>query len=190
MPRDNVTIHVFYGVAGIGKSTHALRFAHERGIRTLIHTDYVREVQKACTLLPARSVLSKVTHTAWELFGEPSTEHIIQGFTHHVDAVTPALLVLGHKLARDGLDAIVEGVHCYSNVVEQFRRIEGLVVQPHLLLIASEARLLERIQHKEAERSLASESKIWARQRTILLTIQQFLIQDAMLHQIEMTYLE
>lgn len=156
---DNIHLHVFYGVSCVGKSTTALRFAHTHAIRTIIHTDYIREVQRACIQPSESHPLMKTTHTAWELFGEPSDEHIVRGFTQHVRAVLPALVALVRRLSRDGFDAVMEGVHCYSEVMDQFRRVGGLIVCPHLLVVTSEASLFEHIQHKEEERSHAGENR-------------------------------
>lgn len=172
-------LYVFYGVACVGKSTMALRFACEHSIRTIIHSDYIREVQRAYTQPPA---LMKVTHNAWELFGTRSSEHIIQGFIAHVDAVAPALVALAQKLAKDGFDAIAEGVHCYSHVLNQLTAIGGLVVLPQLLVVSSEAVLLDHIQHKEEERS--GEAKAWKDRIPTLIRIQDFLIEDANQHHI------
>jgi 2-phosphoglycerate kinase len=177
--KDRVTLHVFYGVACTGKSTLALRFAHEHSIRTIIHTDYVREVQRAFAQQSEGSPLMKVTHNAWELFGEPSTENIVKGFTKHVDAVTPALLAIVRKLSKDGFDAIVEGVHCYSDVLDQIPQVGGLIVLPRLLVVTSESGLLDHMQHKEEERSRSGEAKAWKNQTKTLMKIQDFLIQDA-----------
>ena len=39
-------MHVIYGIACAGKSTTALRLAANNGVRTIISTDYLREVQR------------------------------------------------------------------------------------------------------------------------------------------------
>lgn len=111
--------------------------------------------------------------------GEPSPENSIQGFTQHVDAVTPALVAVARKLARDGFDAIVEGVHCYGAVLDQFAQVRGLAVFPRLLIVASEAQLIAAIQRKEAERSSVGEAKTWQSHVHTLLTIQEFLLREA-----------
>jgi len=172
-------LYVFYGIACTGKSTRALQFAYEHAIRTIIHTDYVREVQRACMRQSERSPLMKVTHNAWELFGDPSTENIIKGFTQHVDAVTPALLAVAQKLAQDGFNAIVEGVHCYGEVLDQLAQVNGLIVLPRLLIATSETRLIASMHHKEKERSPTGEAKAWKSHVKILLVIQDFLLQEA-----------
>ncbi len=176
--RDKAALHVFYGAACTGKSTLALRFAHEHSIRTIIHTDYVREVQRALAQPPEGNLLMKVTHNAWELFGESSPENIVKGFTTHVDAVMPALLAIAQKLSRDGFDAIVEGVHCYGDVLDQLTQVGGLTVLPRLV-VTDESRLFDHIQHKEEERSHAGESKAWKSHIKTILQIQDFLLQDA-----------
>src|SRR5262245_22000492 len=89
-------LYVFYGIACVGKSTLALRFAYEHTIRTIIHSDSLREVQRMYTQPPE---LMKVTHNAWELFGSQSSEHVIQGFIAHVDAVAPALVAVAQNVA-------------------------------------------------------------------------------------------
>lgn len=176
---NRVSLHIFYGVPCTGKSTMALRFAHDHSIRTIIHTDYVREVQRVCAQQPEGSPLLKVTHNAWELFGDPSPENIIKGFTTHVDGVTPALVAIVRKLSEDGLDAIMEGVHGYSHVLDQFTHVGGLTVLPRLLVVTSESRLLDHIQHKEEERSHSGESKAWKTHANTIMKIQDFLIHDA-----------
>lgn len=182
--RDSVRLHFFYGVACTGKSTLALHVAQNQGIRTIIHTDYVREVQRLLVKPDQSHPLAKVTHTAWELFGEYSQANIIQGFTSHVHAVLPALLAVGQKLSGDGFDAIVEGVHCYSEVLGQFTHIGGLMVLPNLLVVTNEARLLGHIQRKESARASSGERKSWKEHIQTLLIIQNFLLQDAIQHHI------
>jgi 2-phosphoglycerate kinase len=162
----------------------ALHFAHEHAIRTIISTDYIREVQRACTKPSEGSPLMKVSHNAWELFGESSAENIVKGFRKHVDAVTPALLALVCKLSKDGFDAIIEGVHCYGDVLDQLTHVGELTMRPQLLVVANEARLLDHIQRKEEERSRASEPKAWKDHIKTIMIIQDFLLQDAIQHHI------
>src|SRR5258708_22899967 len=104
MPR--VTIHVFYGIGCVGKSTAAVRYACEHNIRTIIPTDYLREVQRSYVSAEQSPALAKVSHNAWELLGGPSRENIVGGFISHAEAVLPALEVVVAKLVRDGLDAV------------------------------------------------------------------------------------
>jgi 2-phosphoglycerate kinase len=98
----------------------------------------------------------------------------------HVNAVTPALSAIVRQLSRDGDDAIVEGVHCYGEVLDQFLHVGGLIVLPRLLVVTSESRLLDHIRHKEEKRSSSGESKAWKNHTKILMKIQDFLLQDAL----------
>jgi 2-phosphoglycerate kinase len=98
-----MSLHVIYGIACAGKSTTSLRYASDNGIRTVISTDYLREVQRLYAPDDQSEVLAKVSHTAWELTGDPTPGGIIAGFTSHAEAVFPAVAAVAVKLARDGL---------------------------------------------------------------------------------------
>ena len=182
--KDKITLDIIYGIACTGKSTLALHLAQAKQIHTIIHTDYVREVQRACNVPANTGPLMKVTHTAWELFGACTDDHIIKGFTAQVHVMLPVLVAVAEKLSQDGCDAIIEGVHCYSEVLNHFAQVEGLVLLPQLLVVPYASRLLDRMQHKEEERSRAGEPKKWKNHLKILLTIQDFLLQDAAHHHI------
>ena len=104
-----MTLHLIYGIACAGKSTTALRLAADNGVRTIISTDYLREVQRLYVPAAQSPVLAKVSHTAWELSGDPTPGGIIAGFTSHAEAVFPAVEAVAAKLTRDGLDAVIEG---------------------------------------------------------------------------------
>jgi 2-phosphoglycerate kinase len=93
-----MTLHVIYGIACAGKSTTALRYASDNGIRTVISTDYLREVQRLSVPADQSPVLAKVSHTAWELAGDPAPGGIIAGFTSHAEAVFPAVAAVAVKL--------------------------------------------------------------------------------------------
>ena len=86
-----MTLHVIYGIACAGKSTTALRYAGDNGIRTVVSTDYLREIQRLYVPADRCPVLAKVSHTAWELSGDPTPEGVIAGFTRHAEAVFPAV---------------------------------------------------------------------------------------------------
>ena len=84
-----MTLHVIYGIACAGKSTTALRFASDNGIRTVVSTDCLREVQRLYVPAAQSRALSKVSRTA--------------------EAVFPAVEAVAAKLTWDGLDAVIEG---------------------------------------------------------------------------------
>src|ERR1700735_3468548 len=87
---SGITLHVIYGIACAGKSTTALRRAADNGIRAVISTDYLREVQRLYVPANRSPALAKVSHTAWELSGDPTPDGIIAGFSSHAEAVFPA----------------------------------------------------------------------------------------------------
>ncbi len=91
-----------------GQDGHEARYASDNDIRTVISTDYLREVQRLYIPADQSPVLAKVSHTAWELSGDPTPGGIIAGFTSHADAVFPAVEAVAAKLAprRQLLDHI------------------------------------------------------------------------------------
>lgn len=180
-----VTLHVIYGIACAGKSTTALRHASDNGIRTVISTDYLREVQRLYVPADQSPVLAKVSHTAWQLSGDPTPGGIIAGFTSHADAVFPAVEAVAAKLARDGLDAVIEGSCFHGALITRLRQHPaGAAVRPVLLTVESLPRLLEHITEKEQQRAPGSETRNWRANARVLMTIQDFLIADAARHAI------
>jgi 2-phosphoglycerate kinase len=180
-----MTLDVIYGIACAGKSTAALRHASENGIRTVISTDYLREVQRLYISADCSPVLAKVTHTAWELSGNASREGIIDGFLSHADAVFPAVEAVGAKLARDGLDAVIEGSHFHGALITRLQQISpNMTVRPLLLTVASGQELLDHIARKEQQRAAGAELRSWRASAPVLMTIQDFLIADSARHAI------
>ena len=180
-----VTLHLIYGIACAGKSTTALRYAHDNGIRTVISTDYLREVQRLYVPAGQSPALAKVSHTAWELSGDPTPGGIIAGFTSHADAVFPAVQAVAAKLARDGLDAVIEGSCFHGALITRLRQHPAdAAVRPVLLTVESLPRLLDHITDKEQQRAPGSETRNWRANARVLMTIQDFLITDAARHAI------
>lgn len=182
---NKVVINIFYGVPCVGKATTAVSFASENSIRTIIHTDYIREVQRAYSLQDENPALFRVTHNTWELFGTPTKKNIIKGFTAHADSILPSLLTVTKKLAKDGFDSIIEGVHFYSNILEHLSEIKGIEIVPTLIIVKDKQKLLERIRLKERRRAKIGEYKKWQSNIKIIMTIQDFLIQDALKNNIQ-----
>jgi 2-phosphoglycerate kinase len=180
-----VTIHVIYGTACAGKSTAALRYAAGHGIRTVVSTDYLREVQRLYVPSGRCPALAKVSHTAWELSGDPTPDGIVAGFTQHAEAVFPAVDAVAAKLARDGLDAVIEGSHFHGALIARLRqRNPDTTVRPLLLAVGSLSQLLDHISAKEQQRTPAAEPRAWKQSARALMTIQDFLVADAARHAI------
>lgn len=183
-----MTLHVIYGIACAGKSVTALRYAGDNGIRSVISTDYLREVQRLYVPADRCPALAKVSHTAWELSGDPTPEGIITGFTSHAEAVFPAVEAVAAKLARDGLDAVIEGSHFHGALITRLLQLDrDMTVRPVLLTVESLPQLLSHIADKERQRAPGSEPRNWQANATVLMTIQDFLISDAARHAIPRT---
>jgi len=141
-----MTLHVLYGIACAGKSTTALQYARDNDIRTVVHTDYLREVQRLYVPAGQSPALAKVSHSAWELFGSPSPENIVAGFLSHAESVFPAVEAVAGKLARDGLDAVIEGTHFHGSLIARLRQYAGsAAIRPALVTVATLPQLLEHI---------------------------------------------
>lgn len=183
MASRKVKLHVFYGIPCVGKSTTAVHFAYEQGIRTIIHTDYVRELQRS--FLPAEQVpvLAKLTHTAWDLYGPPTRANIETGFVEHVRVVAAGVNTIAKKLVSDGFDAVLEGVHFNSAVIEELRATNiGAEITATLLTVGTAEELLKRVEAKGASRAQGAPQKLWRENMQTMLTIQEFLIRDARSH--------
>jgi len=180
-----MTLHVIYGIACAGKSTTALRHAGDNGIRTVISTDYLREVQRLYVPAALSPALAKVSHTAWELSGDLTPAGIIAGFTQHAEAVFPAVSAVAVKLAGDGLDAVIEGSHFHGALIARLRQhAPDVTVRPVLLTVESLPQLLVHITEKEQHRAPRSEPRNWRANASILMTIQDFLMTDAARHSV------
>jgi 2-phosphoglycerate kinase len=180
-----MTLHVIYGIACAGKSTTALRLAADNGVRTIVSTDYLREVQRLYVPAAQSPVLAKVSHTAWELSGDPTPGGIIAGFTSHAEAVFPAVEAVAAKLTRDGLDAVIEGSPFHGALITRLRQhCQDAAVHPVLVTVDSLPQLLDHITDKEQQRAPGAEPRGWRANAGVLMTIQDFLISDAARHAI------
>jgi 2-phosphoglycerate kinase len=180
MARHDVTLHILYGVPCVGKSTAAIAFACHQNIRTVVHTDYLREVQRGYVTGEVASVLAKVTHNAWELYGLPTHRNIVTGFVDHVEAVAPAIGIVVRKLVGDGFDAVVERAHFHGKIIKDLRSMNGHAdIQATLLIARTADELRQRISHKGRARASGVPLQEWQENLPFMLTIQDYLISDA-----------
>jgi len=183
MTAHNITIHVLYGIPCAGKSTAAVQLAYRRNIRTVIHTDYIREVQRGLTAPEQAPALAKVTHNAWELYGPPTRQNIVTGFLSHAEEVAVGIRVVARKLVSDGFDAVVEGSHFHSGIIEDLCVTNSYAdIQATLLVVRTAEELRHRAADKEKGRAHGSERKRWQEHIPVMLTIQEYLISDARGH--------
>ena len=180
MTGRDLKLHILYGVPCVGKSTTAIALAHGAGIRTVVQTDYLREVQRLYVAQDDVPALRKVTHSAWELYGPPTRHNIVRGFVAHVEAVAPAVGTVVAKLTSDGLDAVIEGAHFYGPVIRDLQQANrGANIRATLLVTRTANELRCRITRKMDARADGAVDKLWRTRLPILLAIQRFLIADA-----------
>ncbi|ABD11750.1 hypothetical protein ThrDRAFT_01160 [Frankia casuarinae] len=180
MATPETTIHIVYGIPCVGKSTGAVAFAHHRAIRTVVQTDYLREVQRAYVDLERVPVLAKVTHTAWELYGSPTQHNIVTGFADHAAAIAPAIGQVVRKLVLDGFDAVVEGAHFHSPIIAALRDENRTAhIRATLLIVRTAEELRKRVAQKGRDRADGNPLKEWQDNIPFMLTIQDYLIADA-----------
>jgi len=183
MATHNLTLHILYGIPCVGKSTAAIELAYRRNIRTVIHTDYVREVQRGFVSPEHAPALAKVTHNAWELHGQPTRPNIEAGFLDHVKEVAVGVGAVVRKLVSDGFDAVIEGAHFHSGIIEELRVTNSNAeVQATLLIVRTAEQLRQRIIEKEGRRAQGAARKLWRENVPVMLAIQDFLISDARTH--------
>lgn len=191
MTDRDVELHVLYGIPCVGKSTAAIELASRRNIRTVIHTDYVREVQRRFTLPQQAPALTKVTHNAWQLHGSPTRRNIEAGFLDHVHEVAIGIHAVIGKLVSDGFAAVIEGAHFHGGLVNEVRAAHvGAAVHATLLVVNSAEELHRRIGDKERQRSGQAIEKHWHESMAVMLTLQDFLISDARAHRIRISTVE
>ncbi|MFD2415718.1 hypothetical protein [Amycolatopsis pigmentata] len=149
----------------------------------MIHTDYIREMQRGFVTPEQVPALHKVSHNAWELHGSPTEENVVAGFVEHANAVARGVRIVIGKLGRDGFDAMVEGAHFHSGIIDDIRAENvDTDVQPTLLTVSTADELRKLINSKEAERAPGGDRKKWRESIPAMLTIQDFLISDAHAH--------
>lgn len=177
MHNDRPVITIIYGIPSVGKSSVAIKYAAKKRIKTVISTDYLREIQRLYSTKEKSPFLFTVSHKACDLLETIDIPLVVEGFQKHVDAVYPAIEAVIKKLSIDGYDAIVEGVHFDSRV---FRKLASLdvIINPLLLAIESKGELEKRISFKLKDRR-GGEDKKWKDNIDRIMKIQEYLVRDA-----------
>lgn len=185
-PSNKVKLDIVYGIPCVGKSTTAIKLASQRSIRTVISTDYIREVQRKYVSPDEAPALAMVTHDAWKLYGPPTRANIQRGFLEHVSFLADAVKTVVAKVVHDGFDAILEGAHFHGTLIDELRmECPNAEIAATLLTVENAADLRRRVESKECARALcADEKKEWRENVDAMLVIQDFLIIDAQSHHI------
>jgi len=134
------------GPIGVGKSTIATELAFRLGIGT----DPIREVLRKIITPELLPTIHTSTFLAWkELKGTVTDSPIVAGFESQVSAVTVGINAIIERAVREGLNAIIEGIH----VVPGFVKVEGEMTFMYMLIARSredlEARFYERTRYSK-----------------------------------------
>jgi len=107
------------GATGVGKSTIATELAFRLGIRSIIGTDTIREVLRkviAKELLPDIHVSSFL---AGEVINAPrGMDPLLYGFETQVKHVSVGIKAVLERSRKEGLNAIIEGIHVVPGFLE------------------------------------------------------------------------
>ena len=103
------------GVTGVGKSTIAKELAFRLSIRTIIGTDTVREVMRK---IIARELLPDLHTSSFLAWRELKANSLIEGFESQVRHVSVGVKAVLGRVQREGLNAIIEGIHLIPGFVE------------------------------------------------------------------------
>ena len=164
------------GATGVGKSTIATELAFRLGIRTIIGTDTIREVLRrviAKELLPDIHVSSFM---AGDVVNAPKgIDPLIYGFETQVKHVSVGVKAVIERSRREGLNALIEGIHIVPGFVElrenEFMYIITVPSSEHLL-----AHFYDRARYsvRGAERYVKNADRI--------MSIQEYLVEKAKEH--------
>ena len=103
------------GVTGVGKSTIATELAFRLSIRTIIGTDTVREVMRK---MIARELLPDLHTSSFLAWRELKSNSLIEGFESQVRHVSVGVKAVLDRVQREGMNAIIEGIHLIPGFVE------------------------------------------------------------------------
>jgi 2-phosphoglycerate kinase len=107
----------------------------------------------------------------------------VTGFVDHVDEVAAGIRLVVRKLVRDGFDAVIEGAHFHSGIIENLRVTnDGAEIDATLLIVRTAEELRQRVDDKEKRRADGAERKRWNGNIRAMLAIQEYLISDARKH--------
>ncbi|WP_297067547.1 2-phosphoglycerate kinase [Thermococcus sp.] len=112
------------GTTGVGKSTIATELAFRLGVRSVIGTDTIREVMRKMIgpeLLPDLHTSSFLAWKTIRSSGRRGEVVLWKGFESQVKHVSVGVNAVVERAHREGLNAIIEGIHLvpgYVNLTE------------------------------------------------------------------------
>ncbi|MFA4668249.1 2-phosphoglycerate kinase [Pyrococcus kukulkanii] len=162
------------GPTGVGKSTIATELAFRLGIRSVIGTDTIREVLRKIITPELLPTIHTSTFLAWkELRGTIEGSPVIAGFESQVSAVSVGINAVIQRARREGLNAIIEGIHVVPGFVDMKHEMTFMYMIVARSREELEARFYERTRYskRSAEYYIAHIEEI--------LEIQNYLIERA-----------
>ncbi|AMM54176.1 2-phosphoglycerate kinase [Pyrococcus kukulkanii] len=162
------------GPTGVGKSTIATELAFRLGIRSVIGTDTIREVLRKIITPELLPTIHTSTFLAWkELRGTIEGSPVIAGFESQVSAVSVGINAVIQRARREGLNAIIEGIHVVPGFVDMKHEMTFMYMIVARSREELEARFYERTRYskRSAEYYIANLDAI--------LEIQDYLIERA-----------
>lgn len=177
------------GTTGSGKSTMSSEVAHRLNIVRTQSTDMLREVMRLMVpqrLLPALHVSS---FNAWQTL--PSRDdnpvsfdtHFIDGYLTQARKVAVGIEGVLQRAEREKVSLILEGVHVFPGLQEQWMHQTDAVMVPFILAVLKRKQLRnqlkgrgQQVSSRRSERYLENFEEIWE--------LQSFLLSEADRHQI------
>ncbi|ASJ00543.1 2-phosphoglycerate kinase [Thermococcus gorgonarius] len=164
------------GATGVGKSTIATELAFRLGIRSIIGTDTIREVMRkiiAQELLPDIHVSSFMAEKVVKV--PKNADPLIYGFETQVKHVSVGIKAVLERSRREGLNAIIEGIHVVPGFVmpreNEFMYIITVPGRDHLI-----AHFYERARYsqRDAEKYVKNVDRILRIQEYIVSTAKEY----------------
>ncbi|AFK21764.1 2-phosphoglycerate kinase [Pyrococcus sp. ST04] len=167
------------GPTGVGKSTIATELAFRLGIRSVIGTDTIREVMRKIITPELLPTIHTSTFLAWkELKGTVEGSPIIAGFESQVSAVTVGINAVIQRARREGLNAIIEGIHVVPGFVDMKHEMTFMYMIVAKSREDLEARFYERTRYSKRS------AEYYISHLDSIMEIQEYLIGKAREHNV------
>lgn len=153
------------GIPGAGKTTFANTLSsHMAGI-PVICTDVV----KAAYEDRDQQILSKVSHNAWQLFGDCTNENIVKGYQLFSQTLFSYTYHLALKLLKTYNTIIIEGL---GIDVRRLKDLEENIICVFLTNKNCGAGYNDKLKYR------TSKNNNWTKNRQVLLVIEEYLLKE------------
>ncbi len=109
------------GASGVGTSSMAFEIANQLGLKNIIGTDMIREVMRKIVSKELNPVIHKSSFDAYESIRTPAirVNAVVEGFISHVDVVNVGVEAIIERSIKEGISAIIEGVHIVPGFIRK-----------------------------------------------------------------------